>query len=200
MNRVAALAFGIPLLFTLLLLLWREVDRPLPLPAPAGPLTTAPPSDPAAAQVGPPPPAIGPDIVGSAHVTDADTIKVAGVKIRLHGIDAPEGNQACSSQGLSYRCGDTATQALKSILLNQVVRCRPTDHDRRYNRVVGVCYLDATDTDIGAWLISQGLAVAFRRYSSQYVALESAARAAKRGIWAGSFEMPWDYRARAKGK
>jgi endonuclease YncB( thermonuclease family) len=170
----------------------------MPLPQSETPSTVAQLGSPDTAPAGPPPPAIGPDIVGRAHVTDGDTIRVSGVSIRLHGIDAPERNQGCGLEASFYSCGAASTQALKSFLGDQIVRCRPTDQDRRYNRVVAICYLNGMDTDINAWLITQGLAVAFRRYSLQYVALESAARAAKRGLWASSFEMPWDYRSQSK--
>ena len=38
------------------------------------------------------------DIVGQAKVTDGDTIKSGSVRIRLHGIDAPETKQTCKSE------------------------------------------------------------------------------------------------------
>ncbi|MCJ2082446.1 hypothetical protein [Methylobacterium sp. J-090] len=50
-------------------------------------------------------------------------------------------------------------------------------------------------------MVTQGLAIAYRRYSTDYVAAETAAKAAKRGIWAGAFTTPSDWREgeRAKG-
>ncbi|HZA65683.1 MAG TPA: hypothetical protein VE592_01970 [Geminicoccaceae bacterium] len=41
---------------------------------------------------------------------------------------------------------------------------------------------------------AQGLALAYRRYSRDYVAAEDEARVAGRGMWAGTFEPPWDWR------
>jgi Staphylococcal nuclease homologue len=59
-----------------------------------------------------------------------------------------------------------------------------------------VCYADRID--IGGALVERGLAIAFRRYSDKYLANEERARAARRGLWAGTFEMPWDYRKRRR--
>jgi hypothetical protein len=50
--------------------------------------------------------------------------------------------------------------------------------------------------DVNHWLVTQGWAVAYRRYSADYLAAEDVAHAAGVGIWSGSFDMPWDYRAR----
>ena len=39
------------------------------------------------------------DVTGQARVIDGDTIEVAGERIRLHGIDAPESGQRCRRLG-----------------------------------------------------------------------------------------------------
>jgi endonuclease YncB( thermonuclease family) len=49
-------------------------------------------------------------------------------------------------------------------------------------------------TDLGAWLVEQGWALAYRRYGSAYVAQEDRARAGRRGLWAGTFVPPWAWR------
>ena len=36
------------------------------------------------------------DITGKPRVIDGDTIEIAGERIRLHGIDAPESKQTCT--------------------------------------------------------------------------------------------------------
>jgi endonuclease YncB( thermonuclease family) len=45
-------------------------------------------------------------------------------------------------------------------------------------------------------IVAQGLALAYRQYSRDYVAAEDEAQAAGRGMWAGSFEPPWEWRRR----
>ncbi len=48
--------------------------------------------------------------------------------------------------------------------------------------------------DLEEWLVSQGWALAYRRYSLDYVDEEADAQAARRGIWAGGFVKPWEWR------
>ena len=63
----------------------------------------------------------------------------------------------------------------------------------RYGRLIAVCF-DVDGTDLNGWLVEQGHALAYRRYSMRYVAQETAARKAKRGIWQGGFVKPWRWR------
>ena len=127
-------------------------------------------------------------------ITDGDSLILDGERIRLFGIDAPEGGQRCKdARGLEYDCGASATAALVKIIAGQPVRCDPQDRDR-YRRSVSTCY--AGNVDIGAEMVRQGHALAFIRYSTRYVGLEAEARAAGRGMWAGTFEPPWDWRRR----
>jgi endonuclease YncB( thermonuclease family) len=133
-------------------------------------------------------------IVGTASIIDGDTIEVHGARIRMHGIDAPESRQECIREdGTSWRCGQQAALALSDRIGRATVRCEPRDRDR-YGRVVAVCFKVAEDLD--RWMVTTGWAVAYRKYSLDYVADEERAKRAKLGIWSGSFEMPWDWRAR----
>jgi endonuclease YncB( thermonuclease family) len=130
---------------------------------------------------------------GHATVIDGDTIELQRVRIRLFGVDAPESGQVCQDAGgRDYRCGQQAAFALADRIGKATVACAKKDTDR-YNRIVAMCQVGSTD--LGAWLVSQGHAVAFRRYSADYVADEEKARATRRGIWVGRFAMPWDWRA-----
>ncbi len=53
------------------------------------------------------------DITGLPRVIDGDTLEVAGRRIRLHGIDAPESRQLCRKDGKPWQCGKDATSALR---------------------------------------------------------------------------------------
>ena len=139
--------------------------------------------------------AYGADIVGSARVIDGDTIVVRGLRIRLHGIDAPEINQVCTRAGLTYRCGEISAQALTKVVEGGTLQCEQKDIDR-YKRIVAVCRI--AETDINAWMVSGGHAVAYRHYSLDYASLENTAKATGEGIWSGRFVMPWDWRRGAR--
>ena len=131
------------------------------------------------------------ELAGFATVTDGDTLTVAGQRIRLFGIDAPESKQTCVAGGQRWRCGRSATQALAKRIAGRPVVC--TERDRgRYGRIVAVCR--AGGEDVNAWMVSQGLALAYRKYSTVYVGQERAAKAARRGLWRGEFVAPWDWR------
>lgn len=138
-------------------------------------------------------PATGTETVaGVASVIDADTLEIHGQRIRLHGIDAPESKQAClDDAGKEWRCGQKAALSLSDRIGRSPVSCEGRDTDR-YGRIVAVCF-KGTD-DINAWLVAQGWAVAYRQYSTDYVAQEAEAKAAGRGVWEGRFVMPWDWR------
>jgi endonuclease YncB( thermonuclease family) len=130
----------------------------------------------------------------TVSVIDGDTIEIHGTRIRLHGIDAPESRQECTRpDGTSWRCGQHAALALSDHIGRAVVRCQPRDRDR-CGRIVAICF--EGDEDLNRWMVANGWAVAFRRYSPDYVGDEDNAHQARLGLWAGTFEMPWDWRAR----
>jgi endonuclease YncB( thermonuclease family) len=129
-------------------------------------------------------------------VFDGDTLEVQGSRIRLHGIDAPEGDQRCvNASGTAYRCGDRARAALAGRVRGEPVRCERRDRDE-HGRIVAVCFLG--DENLNAWLVRHGWALAYLRYSRDYVDEERAAREAGLGMWGGSFEKPWEHRRAAR--
>lgn len=129
-------------------------------------------------------------------VVDGDTLSMGGERLRIHGIDAPEMAQSCERRGRPYACGEAARSAMAGILGRGVVSCRQLDTDQYRRRIVR-CH-DEQGRDIAAELVRQGWAVAFTRYSTAYVAQESAVRAARRGLWEGRFDAPWDWRSRQR--
>ena len=132
-------------------------------------------------------------VTGRVSVIDGDTLEIRGLRFRLHGIDAPESSQTCKdARGAVYLCGAVAANLLNENIGASNVTCTETDRDR-YGRIVAVCR--TRGEDLNAWLVGQGLAVAYRKYSADYVTYEDKARAARRGLWAGSFQMPSEYRA-----
>lgn len=140
---------------------------------------------------------------GTAVALDGDTLHIGAVKIRLWGIDAPEGNQTCQrppptqranlgTSGLSWPCGAHATAVLRAMLAHDPwVTCQAKAADK-YGRTIATC--SNASGDLGGRLVAQGMAVAYRRYSAAYVDQEEAAKAEKLGIWAGSFTPPEQWR------
>ena len=140
------------------------------------------------------------EITGFAKIIDGDTIKISNKKIRLHGIDAPEKKQTCKKSYLiigifsftkSYLCGQVSTHKLTKKINNQIIKCKIKDVDR-YNRLIGECY--KRNQNLNSWLVSNGYAVAYRKYSKKYISDELNAKNNKLGIWQSKFEMPWDFR------
>jgi len=131
-------------------------------------------------------------LAGTPDVVDADTFKVGGESIRLEGVDAPETGQQCErTGGERYRCGKDATDALRARIAGAAVACEVSGRDR-YGRALAVCRL--AGVDLNGWLVSEGWALAYRQYSEAYIAEEAGAKDAKRGVWAGRFVKPWDWR------
>ncbi|MDQ0503861.1 thermonuclease family protein [Xanthobacter agilis] len=127
-------------------------------------------------------------VAGPATVIDGDTLRLDGQRIRLTGMDAPELAQTCMRDGQSWPCGATARFALVELVQRGDVFCAGSGADA-YGRMLARCTVDGVD--IAEELVRQGLALADGRYGTA----EAEARAARRGLWAGRFERPRDYRA-----
>ena len=134
---------------------------------------------------------------GGIRVLDGDSLVVDGREVRLHGIDAVELHQTCHEpDGREWPCGRLARDHLRKLVRGRSLTCRTIDEDR-YGRIVACCITDA-GMDIGERMVRDGWAVAHVRHSPAYVMAERDARDARRGIWAGRFSSPEEWRARRR--
>jgi endonuclease YncB( thermonuclease family) len=133
------------------------------------------------------------DISGAVRVIDGDTIDIEGTRIRLWGIDAPEMKQTCAGRdGQTYECGRDSAAVMRELTRDRRVECDQRDRDR-YGRIVAVCRIESGE--INAAIVRRGWAIDYSHYShGHYRVEEDAAHAEGLGIWAGRFELPWDWR------
>lgn len=133
------------------------------------------------------------DLSGSVRVIDADTWDVGGTRVRLHGIDAPELDQTCTrASGQGWDCGVWATQQVRRLYQGRAATCSRVTQDR-YGRTVARCRVQGRD--VGQALVAQGLAFAFRKYSTDYVGAENRAKSAVAGLHGARVALPWEHRA-----
>jgi endonuclease YncB( thermonuclease family) len=136
-------------------------------------------------------------------VTDGDTIKMLGEKIRLFGIDAPEMKQICKNKNNeNYACGHLSKNYLKNLIkkINRKTQiyCYYSERDR-YNRIIGECYIgEESRISINRTMVSYGHAVAYTRYSEKYLDAQKSAMSFKFGLWSGTFDLPEEWRRKNK--
>lgn len=140
-------------------------------------------------------------LAGPATVLDADTLVVADTRIRLIGIDAPEGRQTCRMGDLDWPCGAAAAAAVSALVGEAPVDCEIYGHDR-WGRALAVCYRD--ETDLNAEIVRLGWALAWYPDSGavlgpRYDDAQEEATLKAAGIWQGAFVDPWAWRQRAGG-
>jgi len=153
-------------------------------------------------------------IFGEAQVTDGDTIKINGEKIRLHGIDSPEIKQVCQNKDNNpYPCGVVAKDFLDNYIFRSVLKeikkdplsktngmvyCYYSERDR-YKRIIGKCYVGKdSEFNLNHAMVISGQAVAYTKYSKDYIEAENTAKAKGRGIWQGKFDLPEEWRRKNK--
>ena len=124
-------------------------------------------------------------------ITDGDTIRINGEKIRFSGIDTPELRQTCLKQGIKAPCGITAKQILIDKIADNKIVCIREGKDQ-YKRTLAECFVKGES--ISTFLVRSGYAFAYRKYSKKYISNEIYAKKNELGVWQGEFDMPWDYR------
>jgi endonuclease YncB( thermonuclease family) len=128
------------------------------------------------------------------HLSDGDSFRLGDRRYRLHGIDAPELHQECKDHnGRNWPCGKRARSELRRLIGNHPLECRTVATDR-FGRIVATC--TAGGRDLAEEMVRSGYATVFTRsgFASPYESAQQQARAEKRGMWAGNFETPGDWR------
>ena len=130
----------------------------------------------------------------ASHVTiiDGDTIRLGDVKIRFSGIDAPEINQTCVASEGKVACGKISKDILIAKVTNNKISCSDEGKDV-YGRVLGECFVNGES--LSSYLVREGFAFAYRKYSNKYIQDEEYAKINNLGMWSMEFEYPWDYRS-----
>ena len=130
----------------------------------------------------------------ASHVTvvDGDTIKLGDVKIRFSGIDAPEINQTCVASEGKVACGKISRDILITKVTNNKISCTDEGKDF-YGRVLGECFVNGES--LSRYLVRQGFAFAYRKYSDKFISDEEYAKSNRLGMWSMKFQYPWDYRS-----
>lgn len=127
---------------------------------------------------------------------DGDSLEIEGQRIRLWGVDAPEYAQTCMRDARPWKCGLAAARHLRKFIDGRTLACVPVATDA-YSRAVSKCRVGGQD--LNEWLVREGWALDYRRYSGgAYAAAQKQARSARRGIWSGSFERPEQWRRRTR--
>ena len=129
------------------------------------------------------------------RIVDGDTIIFKNKKIRLFGIDAPETNQYCFDKNkIKYSCGLNSTKELiKFIKLNSNKSIKCTDYDiDQYGRNISECWIGKIS--INSWLVKNGYALAYLKYSNKFFRDEKKAKEKGLGVWQGRFIYPWEWR------
>jgi endonuclease YncB( thermonuclease family) len=137
-------------------------------------------------------PAMGETLVGSAEVIDGDTLTINGTNVRLVGIDAPESQQTCDRAGTPWDCGAEAARQLGTLIAGRQVICEGHGTDG-YGRTLATC--SAAGLELNRTMVQEGWAVAFRRYSDDYVGDEFRAKSERSGMWDSTFMLPEEWRA-----
>ena len=143
------------------------------------------------------------EISGIPKVVDGDTIHINNYKFRLEGIDAPEMRQQCKKESFKissligftfykdYYCGKISKEKLIAKINTSEIKCISSSKDR-YKRYIATCFKGKTN--LNQWMVKNGFAIAYRRYSKKYVPDEEFAKENKLGLWQGKFIEPEKWR------
>jgi len=125
------------------------------------------------------------------YITDGDTIRIGDERIRFSGIDAPEIKQTCIHQESEFNCGEFSKILLIEKIADQEVSCIRESKDQ-YGRTLAECFVGKES--LSSYLVREGYAFAYRKYSNKFVADEEYAKRNRNGMWSMQFILPWEYR------
>ena len=128
-------------------------------------------------------------------IIDGDTIHLNNEKIRFTGIDTPELKQTCNKNNEIIYCGIKARQLLIDKIGKDKVICVREGRDQ-YKRTLAECFVN--NLSLSRFLVREGYAFAYRKYSKKFIEDEEYAKANKLGLWQTKFEFPWDFRKSQK--
>ena len=143
------------------------------------------------------------EIIGIPKIIDGDTVHINEYKIRLEGIDAPEIKQKCKKEKIKissiigftfykdYNCGEVSKENLRKKVDRSKIKCISSSKDR-YERYLAKCFKEKIN--LNRWMVRNGHAVAYRRYSKEYISDEDFAKENKLGLWQGKFLDPEKWR------
>ena len=124
-------------------------------------------------------------------IIDGDTIHLNNEKIRFTGIDTPELKQTCNKNNVIIYCGIEAKKLLIDKIGKNKVHCVRKGKDQ-YKRTLAECFVN--NLSLSRFLVREGYAFAYRKYSKKFIADEDFARSNNIGMWSMNFEYPWDWR------
>ena len=124
-------------------------------------------------------------------IIDGDTIHLNNEKIRFTGIDTPELKQTCNKNNEIIYCGIQARQLLINKIGKNKVNCVKEGKDQ-YKRTLAECFVK--DLSLSRFLVREGYAFAYRKYSRKFIEDENFAKNNNMGMWSMKFEYPWDWR------
>ena len=143
------------------------------------------------------------EISGIPKIIDGDTVHINNYKFRLEGIDAPEMRQQCKKESFKisfligftfykdYSCGRVSKEKLITKINTSEIKCISSSKDR-YKRYIATCFKGKIN--LNQWMVRNGFAIAYRRYSKKYVPDEVFAKENKLGLWQGKFMEPEKWR------
>jgi len=125
------------------------------------------------------------EISGSAFINDDGTLRIKSKTIHLYGIHIPETGNHCRTFIRPAVCGSRASLAL-DFKIQGFVRCEIKE-EKNYANLVGWCRVNVSrfdeGTDLSAYLLERGWAVALPDAPVKYQTLERIAYRRGVGVW-----------------